>query len=114
MLGSDRSGVIELGNDINVVSKNYMVELRRILDKFKIPYILDRVSFHSIASSLALAKAIHNTRILKIQKDQGVHIDNQFGHSGKFRFEHLVILDCQMFRNRIEIVSRSQLRRNFC
>jgi len=91
MFRSDETGILEIDKNTLVVRKNYMVDLRRILDKVEIHYILDRVSYHSTEGALALAKAIHNTRIWKVEKDGAVHVDNQFGHSERFRYEHLVI-----------------------
>lgn len=102
MFRSDETGILEIDKNTLVVSKNYMVELRRILDKVEIHYILDRVSFHSVEGSLALAKAIHNTRIWKVEKDGGVHIDNQFGHSAKFNYNHFVIPSLNIIRIRLE------------
>jgi len=102
MFRSDETGILEIDKNTIVVSKNYIVELRRILDKVEIHYILDRVSYHSTEGALALAKAIHNTRIWKVEKDGGVHVDNQFGHSAKFKYNHLVIPSLNMIKFRLE------------
>lgn len=102
MFRPDETGILEIDKNTLVVSKNYMVELRRILDKVEIHYILDRVSYHSTEGSLALAKAIHNTRTWKVEKDGGVHVDNQFGHSAKFKYSHLVIPSLKILRIRLE------------
>lgn len=103
LFGSDETGILEFDKNIHVVSKNYMIKLRKILDRVKIPYILDRVSFHSTTSSLALAKAIHNTNVWKVEKDGGVNLDSRFGHSGKFRYNHLVVLDLELIKTRLGI-----------
>ena len=102
MFRSDETGILEIDKDTIVVSKNYMVELRRILDKVEIHYILDRVSYHSTECALALAKAIDNTRVWKVEKDGGVQVDNQFGHSAKFKYNHLVIPSVNIIRIRLE------------
>jgi len=96
------TGVIEIENNTYVVNKKDIIELRSILDKLTIHYILDRVSYHSTEGALALAKAIHNTSIWKVEKDDGVHVDNQFGHSAKFKYNHLVIPNLNMLRIRLE------------
>ena len=102
MFRSNETGILEIEKNIHVVRKSYLVALRKILDKFKIHYILDRVSFHSTLGSLALAKAIHNTGVWKVEKDGGVSLDNQFGHSAKFRYNHLVIPSLDLFKLRLE------------
>lgn len=102
MFRSDEIGIIEIENNTYVVNKKDIIELRRILDKLTIHYILDRVSYHSTEGALALAKAIHNTRIWKVEKDGGVHVDNQFGHSAKFKYNHLVIPSLKMLKIRLE------------
>ena len=99
---ADEIGIIEIENDTYVVNKKDIIELRRILDKLTIHYILDRVSYHSTESALALAKAIHNTRVWKVEKDGGVYVDNQFGHSAKFKYNHLVIPSLKIYRIRLE------------
>jgi hypothetical protein len=96
------TGIIEIENNTYVVNKKDIIEVRRILDKLTIHYILDRVSYHSTEGALALAKAIHNTSIWKVEKDGGVHVDNQFGHSAKFKYKHLVIPSLNMLRIRVE------------
>ena len=97
-----KTGIIEIENNTYVVNKKDIIELRSILDKLTIHYILDRVSYHSTEGALALAKAIHNTSIWKVEKDGGVHVDNQFGHSAKFKYNHLVIPSLNMLRIRLE------------
>ena len=88
---SDKTGTLEIGDNTQTVSKNYLVELRGVLDRYRIHYILDRVSFYSTEGSLALSKAIHNKKVWKVEKNGGVNLDNPFGHSAKFRYEHLII-----------------------
>jgi len=102
MFRSDETGILEIDKNTIVVSKNYMLELRRILDKVEIHYILDRVSYHSTESALALAKAIHETNVWKVGKDGSIHLDNRFGHSEKFRYKHLVIPGIFSFKSWLE------------
>jgi len=87
----DETGILEIGDKTQTVSKNYLVELRGVLDRHRIHYILDRVSFHSTEGSLALSKDIHNKKVWKVEKNGGVSLNNPFGHSAKFRYEHLII-----------------------
>jgi len=102
MFRSNETGILEIDDNIHAVSKNHLVELRGVLDRYKIHYILDRVSFHSIEGSLALAKAIHNKKIWKIEKNGGVSIDNPFGHSAKFRYDRLVIPNPELINHLLE------------
>ncbi len=102
MFRSNEVGTIEIDERRYVVSKNYMIQLRKILDRFEIHYILDRVSFHSTESSVGLVKAIHNTRIWKVEKDGGVNLDNQFGHSVRFRYDRFVIPGLDLIKIRLE------------
>ena len=88
---SDETGVIETDIDSYVVSKRTIKELRRILEKTKRHYILDQVSYHSTEGALALAKSIYNKSVWNVGKDGGVHIENPFGYSSKFKYEHLII-----------------------
>ena len=102
MFRSNETGILQIEKNIHVVRKSYLVALRKILDKFKIHYILDRVSYHSPLGSLALAKAIHNTSVWKVENDGGVSLDNRFGHSAKFRYNHLVIPSLELRKTRLE------------
>ena len=99
---ADETGIIEIENNTYGVNKKDIIKVRRILDKLTIHYILDRVSYHSTEGALALAKAIHNTSIWKVEKDGGVHIDNQFGHSAKFKYNHLVIPSLRLLRIKLK------------
>jgi len=87
----DKTGILEIDDNTHAVSKNYLVELRGVLDRYRIHYILDRVSFHSTEGSLALSKAIYNKKVWKVEKNGGINLDNPFGHSAKFRYDHLII-----------------------
>ena len=87
----DKTGTLQIDDDTQTVSKDYLVELRGILDRHRIYYILDRVSFHSTEGSLALSKDIHNKKVWKVEKNGGVNLDNPFGHSAKFRYDHMIV-----------------------
>jgi len=79
-----------------------MIQLIKILDRFEIHYILDRVSFHSTEASVSLVKAIHNTTIWKVEKNGGVNLDNRFGGSAKFRYDRFVIPGPDLIKIRLE------------
>ena len=102
MFRSNEAGTIEIDEERYAVSKNYMIQLRKILDRFEIHYILDRVSFHSTESSVSLLKAIYNTNIWKVEKDGGVSLDNQFGHSAKFMYDCFVISNLDPIKIRLK------------
>ena len=99
----DKTGILEIDDNTHAVSKNYLVELKGVLDRYKIPYILDRVSFHSTEGSLALSKAIHNKKVWKVEKNGGVNLDNPFGHSAKFSYDHLIIENPELIKHLLEI-----------
>ena len=99
---ADETGVIETDIDSYVVSKGIIKELRRILDKTKSNYILDQVSYHSTEGTIALAKSVYNKSVWKVGKDGGVHIENPFGYSSKFKYEHLVIPSWDWVKSRLE------------
>ena len=98
----DKTGILEIDDNTHAVSKNYLVELKGVLDRYKIPYILDRVSFYSTEGSLALSKAIHNKKVWKVEKNGGVNLDNPFGHSAKFRYDHLIIENPELIKHLLE------------
>ena len=102
MSHASETGIIETENNTYVVNKKDIIELRRILDKLAIHYILDRVSYHSKEGSLALAKAIHESDVWKAGKDGGVHIENPFGYSSKFKYEYLIIPSWDWVKSRLE------------
>ena len=107
MIQLEDTGLIETDKNKYFVNKKDVIELRKILDKLKIHYILDRVSFHSAQGPLALAKAIHETDVWKVEKDGSFHLDNQFGHSSKFRYEHLIIPGFHLIQS--EIINASSI-----
>ena len=91
MFPPDATGILQVDDNTQAVSKTYLVELRGVLDRHGIFYILDRVCFHSTEGSLALSKDIHNRKVWKVEKNGGVNLDNPFGHSAKFRYDHLIV-----------------------
>ena len=99
---AEETGVIETDTNSYIVSKSIIKELRRILDKTKSHYILDQVSYHSTEGALALAKSIYNKSVWKVGMDGGVHIDNPFGYSSKFKYEHLVIPSWDWVKTKLE------------
>jgi len=97
-----KTGTLEIGDNTQTVSKNHLVELRGVLDRHRIHYILDGVSFHSTEGSLALSKAIHDKKVWKVEKNGGVNLDNPFGHSAKFKYEHLIIPNPELIKYLLE------------
>ncbi len=63
--------------------------LKSILDNLELPYVLDDVSFHNTLMDLHRLKSFHNTDVWKVEKDGSVNLNNRFGHSGRFNYDHL-------------------------
>ena len=62
--------IMETEKNRYTISRKDTIKLRGILDKLKVNYILDDVSFHSIEGSAALAKANE----LSPQQAAGYHV----------------------------------------
>lgn len=72
------NGVVETEFNRYVVGKEKIARLRGILDRLKMHYISDMVSYHSTESSLALAKAVHEKNVWKAEKDGSLHLEALF------------------------------------
>ena len=83
------SGEIRIGDNIIESNKKEMQFLKSILDNLELPYVLDDVSFHNTVLDLHRLKSIHNTDVWKVEKDGSVNLNNRFGHSGRFNYDHL-------------------------
>ena len=83
------SAMIKIGANTIKASKNELKFLKSILDKLELPYILDGISFHNTLIDLNRMKAIHNTKVWKVEVDGSVSLKNRFGHSGRFDYRYL-------------------------
>jgi len=83
------SAMIKIGANTIKASKHELKFLKAILDKLGSPYILDGISFHNTLIDLNRMKAIHNTKVWKVEVDGSVSLKNRFGHSGRFDYRYL-------------------------
>ena len=83
------SAMIKIGANTIKASKHEMKFLKSILDKLKLPYILDSISFHNTLIDLNRMKAVHNTKVWKVEADGSVSLKNRFGHCGRFDYRYL-------------------------
>jgi hypothetical protein len=83
------SAMIKIGANTIKASKHEMKFLKSILDKLKLPYILDGISFHNTLIGLNRMKAVHNTKVWKVEADGSVSLKNRFGHCGRFDYRYL-------------------------
>jgi hypothetical protein len=83
------SAMIKIGANTIKASKHEMKFLKSILDKLKLPYILDGISFHNTLIDLNRMKAVHNTKVWKVEADGSVSLKNRFGHCGRFDYRYL-------------------------
>ena len=83
------SAMIKIGANTIKASKHELKFLKSILDKLELPYTLDGISFHNTLIDLNRMKAIHNTKVWKVESDGSVSLKNRFGHCGRFDFRYL-------------------------
>ena len=83
------SAMIKIGANTIKASKHELKFLKAILDKLELPYILDGISFHNTLIDLNRMKAVHNTKVWKVEADGSVSLKNRFGHCGRFDYRYL-------------------------
>jgi hypothetical protein len=84
------SKIIVYGDEIRV-SKEDIINLKDILDKLKIHYIIDDISFHATDAIVGLMKYFKNTNVWKVEKNGSVNLKNRFGHSDHLEYRTLCI-----------------------
>ena len=84
-------GAIIIGECCVKIAKKKIQRLKTILDKLKVPHVLDDVSFHNTFLDLYRIKSLYHTNVWKVEKDGSVNLRNRFGHSGRFENRHLVV-----------------------
>lgn len=84
------SKIIVYDNEVRV-SKEDIRNLKDILDKLKIHYIIDDISFHATDAIVGLMKYFKNTNVWKVEKNGSVNLKNRFGHSNHFEYRTLCI-----------------------
>jgi hypothetical protein len=85
----DGDCILRIGSYKTAMTKEEIKQLKDILDKLKVPYVLDSVSFHNTSYAVNRMRTIHDTRIWKVEKDGSVSLINRFGHSGRFEYRYL-------------------------
>jgi hypothetical protein len=81
--------LLRIGSYKSNTTKNEIQQLRIILDKLEIPYVLDSISFHNTSYTVNRMKIVHKTKVWKVEKDGSVSLINRFGHSGRFEYRYL-------------------------
>ena len=81
--------ILRIGSYKSTMTKAEIKQLKDILDKLEIPYVLDSISFHNTYYAVNRMKTVHNTNVWKIEKDGSVSLINRFGHSGRFEYRYL-------------------------
>ena len=89
---------IKIGENEIKSNKRTVRKLKTILDKLKVPHILDDVSFHNTLLDLYRIKYLYRTDVWKVEKDGSVSLKNRFGHSGKFENRCLTIRNLLEFQ----------------
>ena len=84
------SKIVIYDNEVRV-SKEDIIDLKDILDKLKIHYIIDDVSFHATDAIVGLMKYFNNTNVWKVEKNGSVNLKNRFGHSNYLEYRTLCI-----------------------
>lgn len=83
------TAMIKVGVNTIKSSRQELKFLKTILDKLELPYILDGISFHNTLLDLNRMKALHHTKVWKVEADGSVSLKNRFGHSGHFDYRYL-------------------------
>ena len=76
------------------IVKSTRQEIKRvkaILDKLRIPHVVDDISFHNTSADLNRLKTLHKTNVWKVEKDGSLSLSNRFGHSGCLAYRELSI-----------------------
>ena len=81
--------ILRIGSYRTSTTVREIKRLKVILDKLEIPYVLDSISFHNTSYAVNRMKAVHQTRVWKVEKDGSVSLINRFGHSGRFEYRYL-------------------------
>jgi hypothetical protein len=84
------SKIIVYDNEVTV-SKEDIINLKDILDKLKIHYIIDDISFHATDAIVGLIKYVKNTNVWKVEKNGSLSLKNRFGHSNHLEYRTLCI-----------------------
>ena len=84
------SKIVIYDNEVRV-SKEDIIDLKDILDKLKIHYIIDDVSFHATDAIVGLMKYFNNTNVWKVEKNGSVNLKNRFGHGNSLEYRTLCI-----------------------
>ena len=64
--------ILRIGSYKSFTSPDTIKRLRAILDKLEIPYVLDSISFHNTSYAVSRMKAVHETKVWKVEKDGSV------------------------------------------
>jgi hypothetical protein len=91
-------GTIRIGEYSIKSAMREIKDLKAILDKIELPYILDDISFHNTLLELNRIKAFHGTNVWRVEKDGSLSLKNRFGHSGRYAYRHIEIMSLLEFQ----------------
>lgn len=84
-------GTIRIDKNIVHSREQEIKALKAILDKLELPHVIDDISFHNTSADLNRVKALHNTKLWKVEKDGSLSLSNRFGHNGRLAYRELII-----------------------
>ena len=84
-----RDRILRIGSCQSETTRKELQRLKTILDKLKIPYVLDSIAFNNTSYALQRMQAVHRTKVWKAEKDGSVSLTNRFGHGGRFEYRYL-------------------------
>jgi len=97
---------IKIDKSIIKSNRREIKRAKAIFDKLKFPHIVDEISFHNTSIDLHRMKALHNTKLWKVERDGSLSLSNRFGHSGRLAYRKMIISSIKEF-NFVDLYSLS-------
>jgi hypothetical protein len=88
---------IKIDKSIIKSNRQEIKRLKSILDKLKLPHIVDDISFHNTFIDLHRMRTLHNTKFWKVERDGSLSLSNRFGHSGRLAYKEMSIASIEEF-----------------
>jgi hypothetical protein len=97
---------IKIGKPIIKSNRQEIKKAKAILDKLKLPHIVDDISFHNTSIDHHRMKTLHNTKLWKVERDGSLSLSNRFGHCGRLAYREMIISSIKEF-NFVDLYSLS-------
>jgi hypothetical protein len=97
---------IKIDKSIIKSNREEIKRLKSILDKLKLPHIVDDISFHNTLIDLDRMRTLHNTKLWKVERDGSLSLLNRFGHSGRLAYKEMSLASIEEF-NFVDLFSLS-------